>query len=79
MSGGRPRGAGCGERVSPSLHGRGLGTISRKLLNFFLRKIIKMVHFHGIYVNFVGHFTCCFYNVIAEMLSMDVDDTSDKP
>jgi len=30
-------------------------------------------------LNFVGHFMCCFYVVIAEMLSMDPDDMFDKP
>ena len=56
-------GVGYGERVSPSQHGR-----TRKLEEekHFLLKIIKIMHFCGIYVNFVGHFT--------EMLSMDADD-----
>ena len=29
-------------------------------LKIFVKKIVKIVHFCGIYVNFAGHFTCCF-------------------
>ena len=37
-------------------------------------KIIRILHFRGIYVNFVANYTCCFYVIIAEMLRMDADD-----
>ena len=57
----RPKGVGYGERVSHSYAGEetGEGAVPRSFENLCL-KIIKIVHFRGVYVNFVGHFTCCF-------------------
>ena len=56
---------GCGEGVSPSLHGEesGRGSASPQKIFEFLLNIIKIVHFRGIYVNFdyfVGHLRVVF-------------------